>query len=130
MTTTNTSSSLPLAVNWFEIAVSDLAKATKLYESTLDTTLKVAPFNGIPHAIFQQGEQSLGALITDPDRPVRAGHSTVIYLQVPSVKDALGRALEAGAKIVQPETSIGPQGMIGLFADLDGNVVGLHTPVK
>jgi predicted enzyme related to lactoylglutathione lyase len=130
MTTTTSSSSLPLAVNWFEIAVSDLSRATTLYESTFDTTLKVAPFNGIPHAIFQVGERSFGALIVDPNRPVRAGHSTVIYLQVSNVKDALGRALEAGAKIVQPETSIGPQGTIGLFADLDGNVVGLHTPVK
>jgi predicted enzyme related to lactoylglutathione lyase len=130
MTTNTTSSSLPLAVNWFEIAVSDLAKATKLYEATLDTTLKVAPFNGIPHAIFQAGEKSFGALIQDPARPAKAGHSTVLYLQVPSVKDALGRAAEAGAKVVQPETSIGPQGFIGLIADLDGNVVGLHTPVK
>jgi predicted enzyme related to lactoylglutathione lyase len=130
MTTQNTLSSLPLAVNWFEIAVSDLAKSTKLYEATFDTALKVAPFNGIPHAIFQVGERSLGALIVDPNRPVRAGHSTVIYLQVTSVKDALGRAVEAGAKVIQPETSIGPQGTIGLIADLDGNVVGLHTPAK
>lgn len=130
MTTQTPSSALPLAVNWFEIAVSDLAKSTRLYEAALDTTLKVAPFNGIPHAILQAGAQSIGALIMDPSRPVRAGHSTVIYLQVPSVKAALGRALEAGAKIVQPETSIGPQGVIGLFADLDGNVVGLHTPVS
>lgn len=130
MTTQATSSALPLHVNWFEIAVSNLAKSTRLYEATLETTLKVAPFMGIPHAIFQAGEKSFGALITDPARPVRAGHSTVIYLQVPNVKAALGRALEAGAKIVQPETSIGPQGMIGLFADLDGNVVGLHTPAQ
>lgn len=130
MATNTTSSSLPLNVNWFEIAVSDLAKATKLYEATFDTALKVAPFNGIPHAIFQAGERSSGALIQDPARPAKAGHSTVIYLQVPSVKDALARAAEAGAKIVQPETSIGPQGFVGLIADLDGNVVGLHTPVK
>jgi predicted enzyme related to lactoylglutathione lyase len=130
MTTNTSSSSLPLAVNWFEIAVSDLDRSTKLYEATLDTKLKVAPFNGIPHAIFQVNERSFGALITDPNRPVKAGHSTVIYLQVPNVKDALSRAAEAGAKVVQPETSIGPQGFIGLIADLDGNVVGLHTPAK
>ncbi|MGE0396078.1 MAG: VOC family protein [Kofleriaceae bacterium] len=128
---TTTSSSLPLNVNWFEIAVSDLEKAARLYEATFDTKLERTLFANVPHAIFKSGERSLGALIlADANRPAKGGHSTVLYLQVPNVKAALGRATEAGAKVVQGETSIGPQGTYALVADHDGNVIGIHTPAK
>lgn len=131
MTTTSTPSSLPLAVNWFEIAVSDLEKAARLYEAAFDTKLERTVFAGIPHAIFKDGERAMGALIlADTNRPARGGHSTVLYLQVTNVKAAIGRATEAGATLVLPETSLGPQGTYALIADHDGNVSGFHTPGK
>ncbi len=130
MTTQATSKAHKSNVNWFEIIVSDIAKATRLYEATLDTTLKQDLFEGVPNAFFFGPDKSIGALVADPKRPARGGGSTVIYLAVPNVAHALARAVEAGAKVVQPETAIGPQGHIGLFADFDGNVIGLHTPVK
>lgn len=43
------------------------------------------------------------------------------------MKASLARALEAGAKVVVPETSIGEHGTIAQIEDLDGNVVGLHA---
>jgi len=128
MTTQPVSSAHKTNVNWFEINVSDLAKATRLYEATLDTTLKQELFEGVPNAMFTGKEGSIGALVADPKRPTpTGGSSTVIYLAVPSVAHALARASEAGAKVVLLETPIGPQGWIGLFADFDGNVIGLHT---
>lgn len=132
--TTNTQSTSSSArinnVNWFEIAVSNLDRSARLYEAALDTTLKRDTFMEVPHAMFPCKDGVIGALITDPNRKVTGGHSTVIYLRVDDVGHALSRAAEAGAKIIQPLTSIGPMGWIGLIADFDGNVVGLHAEAK
>lgn len=130
MTTTSTSSPTINNVNWFEIAVSNLDRAAPIYEATLDTKLKREDFMGVPHALFPCKEGSIGALITDSRRPVRAGHSTVIYLRVADVAAAVRRGVEAGAKVVQPETSIGPMGTLALLSDLDGNVFGIHAEAK
>jgi predicted enzyme related to lactoylglutathione lyase len=127
MTTPTTSSARINNVNWFEIAVSDLDRSAALYEAALDTKLKRDTFMEVPHAMFPCKDGAIGALITDPKRPPQGGASTVIYLRVDDVGHAVSRAAEAGAKIVQPLTSIGPMGWIALFADFDGNIVGLHA---
>jgi uncharacterized protein len=68
-----------------------------------------------------------GALVSDPKRPPRPGSGTVVYLHArDGVARTLSRAIEAGAKVIQPRTPIDPHGTIALIEDLDGNVVGLH----
>lgn len=117
-------------VNWFEIPVSNMTKAKALYEAMLDTKLEVSDFGGIPHAVISNSDHTCvsGALIVDPKRPPKRGSGTVIYLNAADGVDrCLSRALEAGAKVVQPVTSIGEHGTIALIEDLDGNVVGLHA---
>lgn len=118
-------------VNWFEIPTTDLERATRFYEATLDATLKREVFFGVPHAIFlTAGEDGVGgALIADPRRAPTRGTGTVIYLHATDgVGACLARAREAGAKVVQPETAIGPFGTIAIIEDLDGNAIGLHAP--
>jgi predicted enzyme related to lactoylglutathione lyase len=115
------------AINWFEIPVRDIDKAAAFYGAVLGAALKREDFFGTPHAIFM-AEGVGGALIQDARRPPASAGSTV-YLHAPDgVSACLARAIEAGGKVVQPATAIGPFGTIGLFADLDGNVVGVHTP--
>lgn len=118
-------------LNWFEINVSNLDAAAKLYGTVLQTELKREVLFGIPHAVFVRagGEDGMtGALISDPKR-ARGHAGTVNYFAVPdSVRAAMARALEAGGKEVLPPTPIAPFGTIGVFADLDGNHIGLHTP--
>lgn len=116
-------------INWFEIPVSNITKASRLYEAMLDTKLALGDFGGVPHAVISNKDHSCvsGALVEDPKRPPKGGSSTVIYLDArDGVARALSRAVEAGAKIVQPVTSIEPHGTIALIEDLDGNVIGLH----
>ena len=130
MTTQNTSSAPKSIVNWFEIPVSNMQNATALYEAMLDRTLALSDFGGIPHAVMANSDASCtsGALVQDPARPPkRGGSGTVIYLNATDgVARCLSRAVEAGAKVVQPRTEIGPHGAIALIEDFDGNVIGLH----
>ena len=117
-------------INWFEIPVTDMAKAKALYEAMLDTKLEVSDFGGVPHAVISNKDHTCvsGALVADPKRRPSRGTGTVLYLAATDgVRRCLSRAVEAGAKVLQPETSIAPHGTIALIGDLDGNVVGLHA---
>jgi predicted enzyme related to lactoylglutathione lyase len=117
------------AINWFEIPVRDLAKSAGYYSAMLGRPLDQQVFGGIPHAMFAaSGDHAVtGALIQDPKREPGASGVT-IYLDVDAVQPAVDRAVQAGGKLVQPFTDLGPHGTIALVADRDGNVVGLHTP--
>src|SRR3954464_12962636 len=117
----NTNKKLQHPLDWFEIPVRDLAKASAFYGAVVGQPLEHKDFGGRDHAIFV-AETPCGALIVDPT--LTAGASGVrIYLAVTdSVEAAVGRAREAGAKIVQPATSIGPMGTIAAIEDRDGNV--------
>lgn len=120
-------------VNWFEIPVSEITRAKALYEAMLDTRLEVTDFGGVPHAVMSNKDHSCvsGALVSDPKRRPSPGTGTVLYLNATdSVASCLSRAVEAGAKVVQPRTEIGPHGAIALVEDLDGNVIGLHENPK
>jgi predicted enzyme related to lactoylglutathione lyase len=116
------------AINWFEIPVANLDRAAAFYTTVIGRPLKHEVFGGVPHAMFATAETKTtvtGALIEDATRPRGAG--VTIYLDVAGVQAAVERALAAGGKVIQPTTDIGPFGTIALIADLDGNVVGVHT---
>lgn len=133
MTTQNTSSAPTSIVNWFEIPVSSIEKAKSLYEAMLDKKLPMSAFGGVPHALLNNSDASCtnGALVEDPKRPPTRGSGTVLYLHATDgVASCLSRAVEAGAKVVQPRTEIGVHGAIALIEDLDGNVIGLHEHPK
>ncbi|HEX4453821.1 MAG TPA: VOC family protein [Kofleriaceae bacterium] len=118
----------PNAISWFEIPVTDMKRSAELYTRMIGRDLKLEDFGGVPHAVFTVSRTDVavtGALVEDASRSRGAG--VTIYLAVASVPAALDRAVAAGAKVVQPVTDIGPFGTIALLADLDGNVVGLHT---
>jgi hypothetical protein len=130
MTTTQTQP-IKHAINWFEIPVRDIAKARDLYAAMLDLDLEVASEGELPMVVFPHGPGTVsGMLVVDPRRkPGNTG--TLIYLDArDGVQRCLARALEAGAKLVQPATPIGPHGTIAVIEDLDGNVIGLHEEPK
>ena len=116
------------ALNWFEISVKDVKQAAAFYATVTGKPLEQVEHDGVKHAIFGAGPNSLhGALIENPKRPPAAG-GTVIYFDIPDgVERALARAREAGGTIVQPLTDLGQHGTCALISDRDGNLIGLHT---
>ena len=55
----------------------------------------------------------------------RCANAVRIYVQVPDLQAALAKAEGMGAKVVMPITEIPGAVTMALFADPDGNVVGL-----
>ncbi len=115
-------------LNWFEIPVTDLARAVRFYEALLGISLKQELSGETPMAIFPAGEVELkGALAKDSRRKPSADGS-LVYLNVTGKLDATLARVPADGSVVLPKTDIGPPGFIALIRDSEGNTIGLHSP--
>jgi len=117
------------AIDWFEIPVADLPRATAFYAEVLRIELRTERFENTLMAIFPYAaaEHGVGgALVHDPrKRPSPTG--SVLYLNAGTdIRGAVERASKAGGLVTMPVTDIGAPGFIALIRDTEGNVVGLH----
>ena len=117
------------ALSWFEIFTNDLTKATGFYQTILNTELKPASGDCCNMAIFPcDPEKGVGGALTQLEGHQPGPGGTLVYLNVQGDLDGvLSRIPEAGGTVVRGRTDISPHGFIGIFQDLEGNVVGLHS---
>ncbi|MBI0326286.1 VOC family protein [Burkholderia plantarii] len=113
--------------------VLDLDRATRFYESMLDTTLRREISGGVPMAIFSAADgagSSDGGLVQDPHGSKPAAAGALIYLSAgASVAAALERARRAGGAVDGPVIELPREiGYVGFVHDTEGNRVGLHAP--
>ena len=117
------------AVTWFEIPVTDLARATKFYESTLGVALaqrEMGPTRMAMFPVHHGGPGSAGALVKE-DGYTPAAVGSVIYLEVDDIEAALSRVQSSGGSTILPKTSVGPFGFVAQFKDSEGNRVAFHA---
>lgn len=120
------------ALNWFEIFVADLAKAKEFYGKILGTELTdvQCETSSCNMAIFNYNQElGVGGCLTQAGDTCKPGAGgTMVYLNVEGDLDGvLSRIPSAGGTVVRERVAIPPHGFIGIFSDLDGNVVGLHS---
>lgn len=117
------------ALNWFEIFVSDFAKAKAFYEEILGRSLAPASMEGCEMGILSEGGiGGVGGAITKMEGCKPGPGGTLVYLNVEGDLDGvLERVPKAGGKVIKDRLAIPPHGFIGIFEDLEGNVVGLHS---
>lgn len=115
------------AVNWFEIATTDIERAARFYERVLDVKLKRESFGGVPHAIFPSDERAVTGALVHTKELTPGGNGSRLYLNAPRLDEALARTPEAGGRVVMPRTAIGEHGFIAMIVDTEGNTVALHT---
>lgn len=117
------------SVNWFEIAVSDLNRAKKFYESVFNVTLTEMPMGPLKMAMFPWipgGTNASGALVQgDNYTPSMTGSK--IYFQCEDVNNEIKLISKNGGQIIVPKMSLGEFGNMALFADTEGNLIGLHS---
>jgi uncharacterized protein len=116
------------AINWFEIFVDDLDRASRFYQTTLGIELNRVIFGGLSQALFPAERGGVGgALVRDPKRP-GGGAGTLVYLNANGkLEAALERVAAAGGSVRLAKTDIGDPGFIALIQDTEGNVIGLHS---
>lgn len=115
-------------VNWFEIPVTDMARAKKFYESSLGieiTESEMGPFQmgWFPMEMEKQGAP--GTLVLgDGYKPSHDG--SLVYLHVDAIDPTLELINGNGGKTLVPRTAIGEHGFFAHFEDSEGNRVALH----
>lgn len=117
------------ALNWFEIFVEDFDRAKRFYETILNTQLQDTNFQGGDMAIFPyDSTNGIGGSLSKMEGRAPGTGGTIVYLNVEGDLDGvLERIPAAGGKVLEGRLDIAPHGFIGVFADTEGNVVGLHS---
>lgn len=119
------------AVGWFDIYVDDLARATKFYETVLDTKLEaMGDPTGESQMMSFPAEMSAygagGALTKAPHAGPGVG-GTIVYFSVRDCAVEQARVEAAGGKVIRPKFSIGEFGFVALLQDTEGNMIGLNS---
>ena len=121
-------------VGWFEIYVSDMARARSFYEATLAVALESlpSPDPSIEMLSFPMDDETMnrygapGALCKMEGCSAGAG-GTLIYFSCDDCAIEAARAAKAGGIILKPKFSIGEYGFISILTDTEGNTIGLHS---
>lgn len=115
-------------VVWFDIPVTDLARAKAFYEKVFDVQMIDNNMGDHKMTMFPfEPNVASGALVEGPDyTPSKEG--TVIYLNGgDDLAVPLSKVEEAGGTVLQDKTSIGEYGFIAYFFDTEGNKIALHS---
>lgn len=113
------------AAVWFEIPVSDMARAKAFYGAVLDTELRDDNTGPNPMAIFPAASDASVAGHLYPGKPAASGSGNTIHLRSPEpLEAALGRVRDHGGKVVSDIVTI-PAGRFAYCLDPDGNSIGL-----
>jgi predicted enzyme related to lactoylglutathione lyase len=118
-------------LNWFEISVSDIARAKKFYETIFSIQMEEMDMMGMKMVSFpydyMNGKLS-GALVqSDMHKPSVDGVK-VYFNGNPDLDVALSKVEAAGGKIIMPKSKISDDiGHMAFFIDTEGNAVALHS---
>ncbi len=120
------------AISWFEIPVSDFARAKSFYQTIFDFEMPEMDMGPIKMGILLHDQENggVGGAICCGEGYKAAGNDGLkAYLN--GGKDlnvVLNRVAGAGGALVMPKTEIAPgMGYMAFFTDSEGNVVGLHS---
>jgi predicted enzyme related to lactoylglutathione lyase len=118
-------------IRWFEIPVSDMARAKTFYQQVFDTKLTdVTLANGLQMAMFPGDEHTVsGALCCHPGFYKPSMDGTLVYFNAdPSISKILDRINTAGGSVIVPQTKLSDTaGSMAVFTDSEGNRVALHS---
>ena len=116
-------------VHWFEIPATDFERAVAFYRAAFHVELKVEVFMGSNMATFDRGEGACSGCIMQSTELQPGSSGSRIYLDGgPDMNALLARIEPAGGKILLPRTSLPDgNGDFALFADTEGNTIGLYT---
>lgn len=105
----------------FEIQSKDAAKAREFYSKVFDW--KIDANNRMQYGMVEAGEGGIGGGIAPREDANMPG--VTVYIDVPDLAATLAQVKAAGGRTIVEPTTIPGTVTFALFADPDGNVVGL-----
>lgn len=117
---------------WFEIPVSEIARASRFYGQVLD--VKLAPMEFGPHkmAVFpggEAGENVVHGALVQGEGYTPGADGPMVYLNAgDDLAGPLSRVEAAGGRVLAPKMGLGQHGFMAIFLDTEGNRLALHSP--
>ena len=118
------------SLNWFEISVNDIQRATKFYETIFSIKMEQQEMMQMKMAFFpfeMNGKLSGGLVQSQMHKPSADG-AKIYFNGNPDLDVALAKIEPAGGKVTMPKTKISDEiGYMAFFIDTEGNGVALHS---
>jgi len=109
-------------ITHIDIPVDDMGRATAFYSEVLGWQIaEMAGFEGYP--MWQAPNQVSGGGFVSRDESISTMRS---YAEVDSIDDLLAKVIEAGGSVVVEKTPISETSWFAVFADTEGNQLGLY----
>jgi uncharacterized protein len=119
------------ALNWFEISLSDIARAKKFYEAAFSIKMEIQDMMGMKMAYFPTDAMSgkVGGSIVESPYHKPSADGVKVYLNAnPDMEAILAKITAAGGQVMMPKTKISDDiGYMAGFVDSEGNHVALHS---
>jgi len=119
------------ALNWFELPVLDIERATKFYEEIFDIELQRMEMQETKMAMFPFDAMSgkLSGALVEGEWYTPSKDGVIIYFNGnPDLSVPLGKVVKAGGSIILEKMQIGEDhGYMAMFIDSEGNRVALHS---
>lgn len=117
------------ALNWFEIPVSDFARAKKFYETIFGIEMHANEMGGCMMGFFPSYTGKVSGAIVQGKGYVPVADGSKLYLNCnPDLAPVLAKVEAAGGKSIVPKTQIAPDlGYFAFISDSEGNTIGLHS---
>jgi len=109
----------------FEIGVGNRTKAGEFYSKLFDW--KVDDYPEMDYTTVAAAENGIGGGFW---KPKDGKNYITIYIQVDDLQAYLDKAEQLGGKKLMDPTDIPGVGSTAMFADPDGNIIGLYKPVE
>lgn len=122
-------SASPHAINWFEIPVTDFARARAFYEAVLGRPVETMTMGVYTMGFLSSSPDAVGGAIVQGDGTAPSQSGTLVYLNGgDDLAVMLARVVPAGGTVAVPKSDIGNGfGFFAHFIDTEGNRVGLHS---
>lgn len=117
------------AINWFEIPVTDFARAKKFYAALYSAEIQELPHPSLKYGMLPADMQNgVGGGIVQGEGYEPSTKGTIVYLNGgEDLSTPLSKVEGAGGKVLMPKTSIGENGFMAQFLDTEGNKIALHS---
>lgn len=117
------------AISWFEIPVTDFARAKKFYSTIYDYEMPERQMGPFLMGFLLSEQGGIGGAICQGEDLEPSDKGSKIYLNGGSdLNTVLNRVEAAGGAVLVPKTDIGEGfGFYAGFKDTEGNVIYLHS---
>ena len=119
------------SINWFEIPVTDLARARHFYQIAFSIHMEDMNMPGMEMSGFpsEMGSGRVSGALVKGGNSKPSTDGVLVYLNAnPDMTEVLQRIESEGGQVILGKTLISPEiGYMAFFIDTEGNKMGLHS---